>query len=245
MHIQRCFTAVGMLVWLAACAPVDQHVPTSAEVESAGMLAGPGQQRDAERKLVVWADRGIPVAQRELGLLYANRPDQRDAANVLFEKAALAGDGEAAYQLGDYWRVPQAGKPADPAKAWQWYRLAAEHQHAKAALALARMAHNGEGIAADARLAAQWLQFASDHGNAQAMFLLSNAYLAGDGVPRNPLMARRLLELSADKDYPLAIQALALAVQGGDLLIPKDDLRASHLWKEAAEERHNRWNTGN
>jgi hypothetical protein len=245
MNIQRFCAIAPLAVWLVACAPVDKHTPTSAEIESAGMLAGAGQQHDAERRLVAWADRGLPVAQRELALLYAARPGKREAANALFEKAALAGDGEAGYQLGEYWRTPQAGKAADPAKAWQWYRLAAERQHPKAALALARMAHNGEGVPRDARLAGQWLQFASERGNAQAMFLLSNAYLAGDGVPRNPLMARHLLELSADKDYPLAIQALAMAVQGGDLLIPKDDIRASHLLKEAAEERHNRWNSYN
>ncbi|WP_374349544.1 tetratricopeptide repeat protein [Chitinimonas sp.] len=230
---------------LAACAPVDSHMPTSAEIESTGLLAGPGRQADAEARLLRWAERGDAVAMRELALVYLARPAQQSEAMRWLQRGAEAGDDEAAFQLAEQLRVPAHGRQADLPRAWQWYRYAAEHQHAKAALALARMARNGDGVVRDLKLAAQWLQFASDHGNAQAMFLLSNAYLAGEGVPRNPLMARHLLERSAERDYPVAIQALALAVQGGDLLIPKDEVRAGHLLKEASEERRNRWNSYN
>ncbi|MBV8467086.1 MAG: sel1 repeat family protein [Burkholderiales bacterium] len=205
------------------------------------MLAQHAGNTDAEKRLKRWADRGLPVAQRELGLLYLTKAGKRGDAMALFESAGSAGDGEAAYQRGESLLRPLVGETRDPARAWRWYRVAAEHGHAVAALNLARMAKNGDGVPVDAKLAGQWLTFASDRGNAQAMFLLSNAYMTGDGVPRNPLMARRLLEMSADKDYPVAIQALAQAVQGGDLLIPKDDLRADHLLKEATEERPNRW----
>lgn len=242
--LRRLAAGFATLGLLAACAPPDDgHVPTVAEIESAGMHADAGQQADAEAQLRHWVGRGLPVAQRELGLLYLHRPDRQADARVLLAQAGEAGDGEAAFRLGELFYHATATQPADFAMAWKWYRQAAEHQHAQAALALGRMARNGEGVPRDAQLAARWLGYAADRGNAQAMFLLSNAYMAGEGVPRNPLMARRLLELAADKDYPVAIQALAMAVQAGDLLIPQDRERADHLLKEASEERRNRWNS--
>ena len=58
-------------------------------------------------------------------------------------------------------------------------------------------------------------------------------------MARDPVHARALLEASAEHEYPPAQQELALAVQAGDALTPKDALRASHLLKEANEHRHN------
>jgi TPR repeat protein len=241
--MSRALSTTLVLAVLAACESIDdKHVPTSAEIESTSMLAMHAARADAEVRLRHWAERGLPVAERELGLLYLSRPNQRAEAQKQFELAAQGGDGEAAFQLGEMLRLPYGTQAGDPSKAWGWYRLGAEHGNADAALMLARMAKNGDGVPKDAKLAVQWLSFASDRGNAQAMFLLSNAYMAGEGVARNALMARHLLELSAEKDYPVAIQALAMAVQGGDLLIPKDEVRAGHLLKEATEERPNSWN---
>lgn len=233
---------VTMALALAACQ--SQHTkPTSAQIESVAMTAGQQNAAGAERQLSDWAAQGLPVAQRELGILYRPRPARRADAQHLLEQAARAGDTEAAFQLGELYRTAVAGVTPQPAAAWPWYRIAADKKHAQAALMLALLARNGEGVARDDAVAAHWLTVASELGEAHAMFLLSNAYHDGQGVPRDAAKARQMLEQAAEHDYPPAIQELAMTVQTGDALSPRDELRASHLMKEANEHRHNNWNT--
>lgn len=239
MYRHRLTLLLALTTALSACSPAPPK--SSAEIESTGLLANQGRQASAQRKLQSWAEDGNPVAQRELALTLARLPENYPAARSWFEKAARAGDGEAAYQLGDAYRTGALGLKADNSKAWLWLRQAAEHQHAIAALSLGRMARNGDGVPKDLTLAARWLQTAAELKNPQAMFLLSNAYMTGEGVPRNPLMARRLLEMAADRHYPAAIQALAMAIQGGDLMMVKDDRRVSQLLMEAGHESRLRW----
>ncbi|WP_229259790.1 hypothetical protein [Duganella aquatilis] len=63
------------------------------------MQIGPAGQPAAERRLQEWADQGSPVAQRELALRYLSNPDKRHEAMQLFERAASAGDAQAAVGL--------------------------------------------------------------------------------------------------------------------------------------------------
>lgn len=63
------------------------------------MQLAPVGQPAAERRLQEWADQGSPVAQRELALRYLSNPDKRHEAMQLFERAASAGDAQAAVGL--------------------------------------------------------------------------------------------------------------------------------------------------
>ena len=227
---------------LSACQSHDAR-PTSAQIESVAMTAAQQNAAGAEHQLSDWAAQGLPVAQRELGLLYRPRLERRADALRLFEQAARAGDTEAAFQLGEMYRNAVVGATPNPAAAWPWYEIAAGKKHPQAALMLALLARNGEGVARDDVVAAKWLAVASELGDAHAMFLLSNAYNDGQGVPRDAVKGRHMLEEAAEHDYPPAIQQLAITVQTGDALSPKDELRADHLLKEANEHRHNNWNT--
>jgi len=216
--------------------------PTSAEIETVSMAAVQKNDVKAERRLRDWAAQGLPVAQRELGILYESRPRQRDEAMQLLEHAANTGDTEAAFQLAEMLRTGAPGIAAAPAKAIPWYEQAAQQKHAKAALILGMLFNNGEGTKADLEQGAKWLAMSSDLGNPHAMFLLSNAYREGRGVAQDPVHARKLLEESAEHEYPPALQELAMTVENGDALTAKDELRAAHLMKEATEHRHNNWN---
>lgn len=222
------FPAVVLAVALAGCQ--SSPPPTAAEIEAVAMHARQAGDSQAERRVRGWAGKGLPVAQRELALVYQARPERRADALLLFELAARAGDAEAAFELG------QMLRPAAPDQAWAWYRMAAKRQHAKAALMLGLLAANGEGVAPDAAEAARWLAVSSELGNAHAMFLLYNAYREGRGVPHDPGKGQALLEEAVHHDYPPAIQELAMALQADDAL------RAGHLLKEATEHRHNNWN---
>lgn len=228
-------------VFLFGC-QLQQEKPTSAQIEVVGMKAMQQADASAERKLMSWSAQQMPVAQRELALLYQTRPDQRADALKLFEQAARGGDVDAAFQLGEMLRVGVVGVKAAPAAAAPWYAMAAGQRHAKAALVLGMLYKNGDGVARDDAQAAHWLNAASELGNPHAMFLLSNIYQEGRGVAQDTARARHLLEEAAEHEYPPAIQELAMTVQLGDALSPKDERRAGYLLKEAAEHRHNNWN---
>ena len=228
MKTKRAFPAVLLATALAACqAPPP---PSTAEIEATAMHARQAGDRQAERRVRTWAVKGMPVAERELALVYQLRPERRADALRLFEQAARAGDAEAAFEMG------QMLRPDAPGQAWSWYRMAAKWHHARAALMLGLLAENGEGVARNPVEAARWLSVASELGNPHAMFLLYNAYREGRGVERDIDKGLALLEESAHHDYPPAIQELAMTVQADDAL------RAGHLLKEATEHRHNNWN---
>jgi TPR repeat protein len=217
-----------LFVLLAGCG----RAPLPAEIEAVSMAASQRGDDAAEQRLQEWAADGMPVAERELALLYRKR-HRDDQARALFLRAARQGDAEAAHQLGELER----DRPGTNAQAAQWYRQAAQQGHPKAALRLALLLKNGDGIPADKTAAAHWLGVAAQAGDAHAMFLLSNAYADGDGVPADPRRARELLERAADREYPAAIQELALVKQTGDDLTPKDAAEADQLLKEGAEHR--------
>ncbi|RZT09096.1 hypothetical protein SAMN05216319_2483 [Duganella sp. CF402] len=210
--------------------------PTSAQIEVIGMKARQEADPHAERKLMAWAEQHLPVAQRELAILYQSRPKQRDDALKWFGQAARGGDTEAAFQLAEMLRVGVPGVPPAPAAAAPWYASAAQHRHAKAALALGLLYKNGNGVPHDDAQAANWLAQAAGLGNAHAMFLLSNIYDQGLGVAQDRVQGRRMLEEAAEHEYPPALQELAMTVQ------QNDPLRAGHLMKEASEHRRNNWN---
>ncbi|MBV7535834.1 sel1 repeat family protein [Duganella sp. sic0402] len=237
----RLFIALLGSALLFGC-QIQHEKPTSAQIEVIGMKAKQEADAHAERKLMAWAQQDMPVAQRELGILYQSRPSQRDEALKLFGLAARGGDGEAAFQLGEMLRVGVLGVPSAPAAAAPWYQQAAQGRHARAALALGLLYKNGNGVTRDDAQAAHWLSVASELGNAHAMFLLSNIYNQGLGVQQDRAQARALLEEAAEHEYPPALQELAMTVELGDAHSPKDILRASHLMKEASEHRRNNWN---
>ena len=87
---------VGALI---ACQAQEGTVPTSTVIEAAAMQIGPQGQPAAERRLQEWADQGSAVAQRELALRYLSNPAKRGEAIALFERAASAGDAQAAVGL--------------------------------------------------------------------------------------------------------------------------------------------------
>lgn len=225
-----------------ACTPGVNNHPGTAEIESTGMRAIQAQHPDSIKTLRVWANQGIVTAQRELGLALAVQQDKQAEAAQWMEKAAKAGDTEAQFAFAEANYKAKLGLPQNLTVAWKWYEVAATKNNAKASFMLARMAKYGEGRPLDLQKSVHWLKVASDQGNAQAMFLLSNAYTDGDGIAKDPVQARTWLERSAEGDFPPAIQALAMELEGDKKHHDPDKLSARHLLKEASDERMLRWN---
>lgn len=239
----------GLGLWIAllgltACVGAAKPPPDSATIESLGILASQAGQAEAKQQLRHWAEQGLPIAQRELArsLLRGDSEAQQQGLDWL-GRAALGGDAEAAYLQGEGLRLGRYGQRPDVTAAKPWLERAAELRHADAALALARLARNGEAGPRDAAAALRWLQLAAQGGNAQAMLLLSNAYAQGQGTVVDWRQARHWLEQAADRHFPAAIQAYALALENGELGLDKDPAQARELLMEASEERRNRWNT--
>ncbi|MTV36391.1 hypothetical protein [Duganella radicis] len=87
---------VGALI---ACQAREDAIPSPTVIEAAAMQIGPSGHLAAERRLQEWAAQGSPVAQRELALRYLSNPAKRREAMELFERAASAGDAQAAVGL--------------------------------------------------------------------------------------------------------------------------------------------------
>lgn len=227
---------------LLACGAHSSSNPTSAQIESASLAALQGAQGAAMKDLQRWANSNLPIAQRELGLVYASALATQDQAAPWLLRAADAGDRLAQSRLGQAYYDGQWGLAANPAKAAPLFEAAAHQGDGRASFMLARMAKYGQGMPADLALSVRWLQESSRQGNVQAMFLLSNAYAAGDGVARDPVLAQQWLERSAAGDYPVAIQALAMALEGQGRADPGAVTEARHLLQEARDERKMAWN---
>src|SRR5450830_1531349 len=105
--------AVVLAAVLAACQA--SPPPTPAEIEAVAMHARQAGDHQAERKVRSWAGKDMPVAERELALIYQARPERRAEALSLFEQAARAGDTEAAFELGQMRRAATPGQAVVPA----------------------------------------------------------------------------------------------------------------------------------
>ncbi|GJJ03180.1 hypothetical protein RugamoR64_37180 [Duganella rhizosphaerae] len=97
---------VGALI---ACQAQEDGIPSPTAIEAAAMQLGPQGQPAAERRLQEWAEQGSPVAQRELALRYLANPAKRGEAQQLFERAANAGDAQAAVGLVGMYHGNSAG----------------------------------------------------------------------------------------------------------------------------------------
>lgn len=238
----RLFIAALALVGLSACAPAPPR--DAAAVESVGLLAAQTRQREALERLAHWAEAGgplAPVAARELGLALAQRPAEATQARRWLTLAAEAGDAEASYTLGEARRSGGLGWQPDPTAARPWFVRAMQSGHAGATLALALGARNGDGEPRDARRSVALLQLAAQRGSARAMYLLSQAYDQGIGTAPDAALARHWLEQAAEQHLPAAMQDWALALEDGRLGVQPDAKAAQEQWREAAEERRNRW----
>jgi TPR repeat protein len=228
---------------LAGCAP---ELPRdAAAVESVGMRAAQTRDGESLRTLASWAERAPAAlatpAARELGLALAPDPSRAAEAVRWLTRAAEADDAEAAWTLGEAHRRGGLGWSPDAAAARPWLLRAASAEHPAALLALARAARNGDAEPRDPQRAFELLQRASRAGNAQAMYLLAQTYAEGEGTPADPALARHWLEQAAELHHPAAMQDWALALEDGRLGVTRDAAAARDQWREAGEERRNRW----
>jgi len=127
-----------------------------------------GDYKTAYRLNKSLAERGSPVAQSNLGLMYYHsRGVSQDYAEAMkwFRKAADQGDAVGQYYIG---LMYYNGKtvPQNYAEATKWFRKAADQGDADAQYSLGLMYAIGKGVPQDYVLAYMWLNLASTRDSA-------------------------------------------------------------------------------
>ena len=215
---------VSALLLLAASSSVAADLATGMEAYRRGDYA------TALREFRPLAERGDPVAQFNLGLMYDNGkgvPEDDRQAVFWWRKAAEQGDAAAQFNLGLMYDNGE-GVPEDDRQAVFWWRKAAEQGDAAAQLNLGFMYGNGEGVPEDDRQAMLWYRKAAEQGNTAAQFNLGLMYANGDGVPEDDRQAVFWWRKAAEQGDAAAQLNLGAMYADGEG-VPKDDVQA-YAW---------------
>lgn len=203
----------------------------------AGLLAhDAGKLADAVAFWRKSAERGIPEAQYQLGLLFYDGKgvaQDRGQAMRLFQGAAEHQVGGALHMVGLCYAVGCVGIP-DEAAASEWYRRAAEMGEGEAALYLGRRYHEGRGVEKDLAKAVANVQLAAELNNTEAQGVLAGLYRDGDGVPQDYVMAAFWAAIAVERGNNNARLVLGQMLQDG-LGVPKDPEKGIELIRLAAE----------
>jgi TPR repeat protein len=162
---------------------------TALAVKSATGEGGAKNESRALELMTAAADRGFPLAQRNLGHWFYDgahgAPKDLASAAKWWLAAARQGDAEAQYNFALMRDQGEAGKP-DAAEAVVWYEKAAAQGEPSAENNLALKLEDGDGTPRDPKRAFELYQRAADAGNdATAQTNLARLYRDGIGVPVN------------------------------------------------------------
>lgn len=184
------------------------------------------------------ADQGDPVAQRELGRIYAGSNDSDNAAKNyekavdLWQSAAQQGDSAAQRYLGNMFYLGTGVEKRDFTQAFSWYIKAAEGEDGIAQVSVASMYERGLGVSKDAQQALNWYQRAASNGYPEAMSILGSLYFEGTIVERDYDKALHWFSKAAEKGDVIAQQKLALMYHRGLGAVQNNEL--AYVWIDVA-----------
>ena len=162
----------------ADAAPVTPNV-------AAGIAAG-NKFSQAYNNFQPLAQKGDPEAQRRLGILMMRCAGLEDRALGLswLNKAADAGDTEAAYALGiDY--MNGTGVAQDDDKAFALVSKAAQAGKMEAQGTLGYLYSSGRGTPKDIYQGVVWTVKAAEQGGVTSLFNIARNYSEGSGLPQD------------------------------------------------------------
>jgi uncharacterized protein len=184
-----------------------------------------GDYATALKLLRPLADKGFPIPQFYLGLMYANGQGvpRNDAEAVSWYRKAADKDYSAAQNnLGNMYLNGQ-GVPQDYATAVEWYRKAADHHNATAQNNLGRMYANGQGVPQDYVSAHMWFNLATARGDKAGA--TNRDWVAARMTPAQTAEAqKRAAEWQAEAANAAPAQAaqgrVPLKMDGGTFVVP-------------------------
>ncbi|QPC93105.1 tetratricopeptide repeat protein [Mesorhizobium sp. INR15] len=215
----------------------DAGLPTAIYLLAVLTEHGMGVPVDRESAFELYqlaAEKGLASAQFRLGLslIEGNLSGQDPAAGEAWmRRAALAGNPEAAYRIGEqYVKRPQP----EYAEAATWYRRAADAGHHAAARALASLYLSGNGVAQDAEEGTRWLRVAANSGNRESQVDLANLILENAGDLKDGVDVAEWFEANASSGEAVAAFNLGLCFAEG-VGVRKDQELAAKWMRRAAE----------
>jgi len=230
-----------------------QHAAEAGSSEGAHRLALvyaqglAGTPRDEKRAVELFekaAAAGHVRAQINLGILYMRGqgvPADLVQARAWLEKAAVGGDPQALYTLGRALSESAGQAVADPVRAADLYRRAAEKGNALAGLRYGLALSEGNGVKRDPAAAQRWLMQAQESGIPEAALAL------GDMAARTPATrdkatnekivqsALSWYQGAANAGVPSAQFKLANAYFAG-VGVPRDPAQALLWYNRAAQQ---------
>lgn len=171
------------LIQHAADAGSSEGAHRLALVYALGLAGTPRNDSRAAELFAKAATAGHVRAQINLGILYLGGrgvPADLIQARAWLEKAAASGDPQALYTLGRALSESAGQAAADPVRAADLYRRAAEKGHALAGLRYGLALSEGSGVKRDPAAAQRWLTQAQESGMPEAALAL------GDMAARTP-----------------------------------------------------------
>jgi uncharacterized protein len=155
----------------------------------------------------------------------------RDAAVARLEKAAQKGRAPALALLADLALHGLTGHAADPVRAVELARRAAEAGSAAAMSTLGHAYYRGAGVPKERDRAYEWWERAAGAGHRNAQLVLGRAYLDGREVTRDAERGIALLEQAAEAGELRAMRDLADLFDTGWAVVAPD-LERAHRWYE-------------
>lgn len=213
-------------------------------VYAQGLAGTPRDDKRAAELFARAAAAGNMRAQVNLGILYLRGqglPRDLVQARAWLEKAAASGDPQALYTLGRALSESTEQIPADPMRAADLYRRAAEKGHALAGLRYGLALSEGVGIKRDLPAAQHWLMQARAQGIPEAALAL------GDMAARTPASRDKAVneqivqsalswyQVAANAGVPSAQFKLANAYFAG-VGVPRDQAQALRWYMRAAQQ---------
>jgi TPR repeat protein len=232
------------LIQHAADAGSSEGAHRLALVYAQGLAGTPRNDSRAFELFQKAAAAGHVRAQLNLGILYFRGqgvPADLIQARAWLEKAAASGDPQALYALGRTMSETMGQATADPVRAADLYRRAAEKGHVLAALRYGLALSEGTGIKRDPVAAQRWLIQAQESGMPEA------ALAMGDMAARTPASrdkaanekvvqsALSWYQVAANGGVPSAQFKLANAYFAG-VGVPRDPAQALLWYGRAAQQ---------
>ena len=126
------------------------------------------------------------------------------AATAIWRKLADKGDADAAFNLGQAYRLGR-GVPTDAALAKRWFEAAAKKGHLDAQVSLGLLLFDSGQRGA----AMEWLRKAADRGEPRALLVIGTAMFNGDGVTQDPVRGYAFVSWAAAQGLAPAKTTLA------------------------------------
>lgn len=151
-----------------------------------------------------------PYALYALGI-WAIELEQYKQAEFYLERAANQQYGLAAYTLA---KILDERDPRHPARAFEWFMVAAKQGHTEAAYYVGLYYQNGKGIEQDISEAITWYEKAAIKNDRDALYHLAMILIRLED--KDWASIHTLLTKAAEQDHPNAAYNLAVMYQKGD-----------------------------